>query len=189
MSRRANRAYARREGAARRPVHEREAGAACCATCRFNRSLEGGHRRAYCTIRDLPLTAPAASWCANHPKTNPRRLTLPIGPVRGRDVSGHVIVIAPSLDTRQIRNGLIELLAGILALPPLADERIAPCDVAAIGHVRDLGELRAVPLLARVAAWPEDPTCPTRRALRRAAAVLVAAVGRIETLEQPYPWE
>lgn len=168
-----------------------------CATCRYVGTDDQHPGQPWCTIRAVALARTDMMWCVNHPASNPRRITLPVGPVYTRaaccwavrhDGSRHTVA-APSLDTRQIRNGLLELLAGMTALPAAADWRITPLDLAVIGHVRDLGELRALPYLRQIATWHDEPSTPRRRALRGSAGALASAIGQMDTLAPPYPWE
>ena len=95
-----------------------------CYTCWFNRKNRGkrGHPKRrddseepYCTIRDVPISDPAYTYCANHPIHRPERDPVPIGPLLVAEVvpgtfSYDRVVWKRSPDSEEIRQHLLELL-------------------------------------------------------------------------------
>lgn len=96
----------------------------CCGTCWFNRRNRGeaGYEHAddesiepYCEIRDVPITDPFYTYCANHPHRRPDRDRIPIGPItrpRGGYNPAYVReawILSP--DTEEIRTHLLHLLS------------------------------------------------------------------------------
>ena len=93
-------------------------GSDCCGTCWFNRSLEGKGGSSnfnrdipsYCEIRNLELSDPFYTYCANHPYHRPGKDPIPIGPVfigEGRSIWKQ------SPDTEEIRQHLFNIVSGV----------------------------------------------------------------------------
>lgn len=85
-----------------------------CASCEHLEDARG--RRPSCTLRDVAVAEPAASWCASHPSLGPLRHPVPIGPVLRGDpahdpAAGHVLHPAP--DSPHVRRRLLDLIERI----------------------------------------------------------------------------
>ena len=93
-------------------------GSDCCGTCWFNRS-NGGKRGSinfnhtipsFCEIRDLAISDPFYTYCANHPHHRPNRDAIPIGSVYVGDADGVRTFWQPSPDTEEIRQHLLDIV-------------------------------------------------------------------------------
>ena len=144
-------------------------GSDCCGTCWFNSSLEGQRGSdnfnreipSRCEIRDLDISDPGYTYCANHPYHRPGRDPIPIGPVYVHDASGpsgesERQEWQPSPDTEEIRQHLLD----IVRLPAEhADEGYHfythPSHIAAIMQLLEWRDERLVPALEEIARRPE----------------------------------
>ena len=93
-------------------------GSDCCGTCWFNRR-NGGKKGyvnvdrgtpSFCEIRNLAITDPFYTYCANHPHHRPARDPIPIGPVYVGDSFGVREVWEPSPDTEEVRQHLLDIV-------------------------------------------------------------------------------
>ncbi len=134
-----------------------------CLTCWFNRKNRGraGYPRkereepAFCELRDLPVRAPAETFCANHPLRYPAKLPLPVGPVYRLDGWGVRRVWRPSPDSEAIRRQLLDLLEDMPRQPRPEYPFGVPFDEVVLWQLGQFRETRAVPALERVAEF--DP--------------------------------
>ena len=145
-------------------------GTDCCGTCWFNSSLEGQRGSANfnheipsrCEIRDLDISNPFYTYCANHPYHRPGRDPIPIGPVYvnrtvGPFDAGRREKWQPSPDTEEIRQHLLD----IVRLPAEhADEGYhfytVPAHAAAIMQLLEWRDERLIPALQEIARRPES---------------------------------
>jgi hypothetical protein len=165
-------------------------GSDCCGTCWFNTRNQGqagyGHadstEPALCEIRGrLPIVNPFWTYCANHPHHNPDRVQVPIGPVYVCGDEGYARKVwMPPPDTEEVRVGLLAVVRA--ATPGAARSYPGGLSLveAAIVHLGELREPRALPELDRLLGFPE-PTESARpfgtervvELARRAAAQIV----------------
>src|ERR1700736_4831484 len=129
-------------------------GSDCCGTCWFNSNNEGrpgypgGDRggEVRCIIRDLAIENPFWTYCVNHPHHNPKRLSLPVGPVY-LDAGGYPYrrrVWVESPDSEAIRLQLLRLL-WTMAQQPTADYPAGrTLDEAVVEQLGRFREVRAV---------------------------------------------
>ncbi len=98
-------------------------GSDCCGTCWFNRKNHGqafyryadDSEPAHCEIRDVPIPIPFWTYCANHPRRQPAKDLIPIGPIYRANLNNSCHpreVWIPSPDTEAIRQRLLQLLNG-----------------------------------------------------------------------------
>jgi len=145
-------------------------GSDCCGTCWFNRKNKGEEQASYhrshdpgpdyCVIRDLAIEDPFYTYCANHPHRNPRKLSLPIGPVFVGDSLGRRERWKPSLDNEEIRLQLLELLKRRAERkePPLEYHAGFYLDEVLIVQLAEFKEERAIEDLKRLAALDTKPS-------------------------------
>ena len=136
-------------------------GSDCCGTCWFNRSLEGKRGSSnfnhdipsHCEIRDLDISDPFYTYCANHPYHRPGKDSIPIGPVyvgMGRKEW------QPSPDTEEIRQHLLD----IVRLPEEQFDEgyhffTHPAHFAAISQLVEWRDERVISALEEIAQRPE----------------------------------
>ena len=163
-------------------------GSDCCGTCWFNRANGGEAGGAnhdheapsYCEIRQLEISNPFYTYCANHPHHRPERDPIPIGPVTVHKAElvevepGHHEAREwrerwePSPNTETIRSHLLSLLED----PATGTDEFylfftKPVVWVVLDQLIEFREQRAIPILERVieemAALGED-TSELRRA-------------------------
>lgn len=136
-------------------------GSDCCGTCWFNRSLEGKRGSSnfnhdipsHCEIRDLDISDPFYTYCANHPYHRPGKDNIPIGPVfegMGRREW------RSSPDTEEIRRHLLD----IVRLPEEQRDRgyhffTHPAHIAAIQQLLEWRDERLISALEELVQRPE----------------------------------
>lgn len=141
-------------------------GSDCCGTCWFNRARpeETGQAAAllalldtpYCDIRDLLISSPFWTYCANHPHHNPGRVTIPVGPVFVCDQYPYARrVLVESPDTEEVRCGLVQLLESLPARPTPEYPSPTSFDEQVVDQLAALREERAVTGLRRLLGF--DP--------------------------------
>ena len=154
-------------------------GSDCCGTCWFNRANHGQRGSAhhdrnvpsFCEIRNLQITNPFYTYCANHPYRRPNRDPIPIGPV----VAGEPRrLLEPSPDSEEIRLHLLEILANADSQEEEWYPLGAPAMHVVVDQLVAFREQRAVPLLDAIATWYENEVddIPTD-GLRDAIAVIL----------------
>jgi hypothetical protein len=134
-------------------------GSDCCGTCWFNLKNKGeaGYDHAHdpepnrCVIRNIDIPDPFYTYCANHPHRNPARLAVPIGPVYTGDSQGNREVWLALEDTRENREGHLELLRALSEATPDEYPLGKSTLTVVIEQLAAWGETRAIPLLQRVA--------------------------------------
>ena len=144
-------------------------GSDCCGTCWFNRSL-GGQRGSsnfnreipsHCEIRDLDISNPFYTYCANHPYHRSGRDPIPIGPVYVHRADGSLEEGGrerwrPSPDTEEIRQHLLDI---VRRPEEHADEGYhfytCPAHIAALTQLLEWRDERLVPALEEIARRPE----------------------------------
>jgi len=164
-------------------------GSDCCGTCWFNRKNRGkaGYHHVhdpgpdYCEIRDVKITEPMYTYCANHPYHHPEREELPVGPVL-IGVEREIWKLSP--DTEAIRNNLLVLLNLIQDEPK--EEHSPPHfqDAIIVWQLGEFREERAVPSLRRILAFESessraetwDPQTQSPRSLIRAARAALTKI-------------
>lgn len=160
-----------------------------CLTCWFNRKNRGkpGHpdrerlndpEEPYCTIRDLPVSDPAYTYCANHPAHRPERDPIPIGPVLVAEVipgtlAYERVIWKPSPDSDEVRDHLLDLLEESTSRTTEVDEyryRMLPGPGLTDVVVWQLGQFREQRAITRL-KWvsengPDWLANPSRAALQ-----------------------
>ena len=144
-------------------------GSDCCGTCWFNQSLGGqrGSRNfnretpSHCEIRELDISDPFYTYCANHPYHRPGRDPIPIGPVYVHRVGGPLEEDGrerwrPSPDTEEIRQHLLDI---VRRPEEHADGGYHfythPAHIAALTQLLEWRDERLVPALEEIARRPE----------------------------------
>lgn len=126
-------------------------GSDCCATCWFNthnrgqRGFQDSEDPHYCQIRDVAISDPFYSYCANHPHRRPERDPIPIGLITRHVVTdalggGYRELLLHSPDSEAIRQHLLDLLGSIFTL--LAVDRYPIGDGAGHQVIWQLGEFK-----------------------------------------------
>jgi hypothetical protein len=134
-------------------------GSDCCGTCWFNLRNKGeaGYDHAKdpepnrCVIRNIDISDPYYTYCANHPHRNPARLTVPIGAVYTGDSQGEREVWLALEGSRENREAHLELLRALTETTPDEYPLGKSTLTSVIEQLAAWGETRAVPLLERVA--------------------------------------
>jgi hypothetical protein len=133
----------------------------CCGTCWFNRKNKGelGYRHAfapedsYCTIRDLNIEIPFYTYCSNHPRCNPTKIEIPVGPVYAyygsQYFDGRRFILVESDDTEELRQQLIGLIPA-LQYPEEDFCDGIPINQALLQQLTSFRETRAIPGLKKL---------------------------------------
>lgn len=155
-------------------------GSDCCGTCWFNAKNKGeaGYAHTtdpeppFCTIRNLPIESPMYTYCGNHPHRRPDRDPVPIGPVYIGDSSGARQFWQPSPDTEEVRQNLLDLLAGMMEKPATEYPIGSYADEVIVWQLGEFREIRAVEGLRRIANF--DPLAAEAGPFGRTREGLVA---------------
>ena len=110
-----------------------------------------------CAIRNIDISKPFSTYCANHPHHNPDRVKIPVGPVyhneEGHPYSRRVWVFSP--DNPTVRQGLIEVLEKVPEIPWPEYPFGKPFVEEVIHQLIAFREKRAIPGLIRILSF--DP--------------------------------
>lgn len=158
-------------------------GSDCCGNrCWFN---DGGRSKGYCVIRQLEISSPMYTYCANHPRRNPDRIEVPLGPAFVGDSTGRRELWQPSPDTEEVRLALLELLANIAEQPtneyPIGIYR----DEIVIWQLGEFKEQRAIEHLQRIANFEPNAETgePFHRSRQSTVRAAIAALQKIQAQE------
>jgi hypothetical protein len=171
-------------------------GSDCCGTCWFNSRNKGeaGRKRSasppepsYCIIRELPIRSAFYTYCANHPRHNPGRIEIPIGPVREGTSEGYREVWKLSPDTEEIRLNLLNLLSQIQEQPNLEYPIGIYADDIIIWQVGEFREARALEELRRISAFLPEAQAESDPFKRRRHSTVSAAFKSIGKIEGSIP--
>ena len=164
-------------------------GSDCCGTCWFNAKNKGevGYVHAddpepnFCIIRNLPIADPFYTYCANHPRRNPNKIDVPLGPVFTGNSSGYREIWMPSPDTEEIRLRLLELLSQIQEQPSPEYPIGIYLHDAIVWQLGEFREERAVDDLRRIINFDPNPssTHPFARNNARTISCARAALDKI----------
>ncbi len=136
-------------------------GSDCCGTCWFNRANGGerGHADfkipSHCEIRQLEISNPYYTYCANHPHHRPNRDPIPIGPVYVVGGMGPREVWQPSPDTEEIRQHLLHIVREPKEHSDAYPFYAEPPHKKAIQQMVDFGDERVVEALEELAQRDE----------------------------------
>lgn len=133
-------------------------GSDCCGTCWFNSKNEdkpGYHGskkegKVVCQIRAREIDNPFWTYCINHPRHNPQKIKIPLGPVySGED--RQILFEAP--DNEAIRQSLLKLLEEMEELPRNEYPFGRGLDEQVIVQIGKLNEQRAINSLRKITTF------------------------------------
>ncbi|MFK7921359.1 MAG: HEAT repeat domain-containing protein [Bacteroidia bacterium] len=171
-------------------------GSDCCGTCWFNtRNLhqgdDEGELAANCSIRNIEISKPFWTYCANHPHHNPDRVEVPVGPVYINDGSypnTRTVWLHPP-DSPELRDRLVKVLEKIPEVPPPEYPFGKPFVEEVIHQLIAFHEKRAIPGLLYILSFDpltssedQSPFKTTRIGTVALAVEALAAIGGAASL-------
>lgn len=172
------------------------AGSDCCDTCWFNtQNLHQGDEEsepfANCSIRNIKITKPSGTYCANHPHHNPDRVEVPVGAVYINDGNSPNTrtVWLHSPDSPELRERLIKVLEKTPEIPPPEYPFGKPFVEEVIHQLIAFNEKRAIPSLMYILSFDplassedQSPFKTTRIGTVSLAVEALAAIGGTASL-------